>query len=348
MTEKPELHVYKNFDLQDMRMEYQQLRWTRKYNDVSTFELIMAYDQEFYDLLMDETIYQKRGEDEITFYRPDIKEACFMEDINVYDSIVTGETKMIARGKGIENMLSRRVAKLTMSGTVENIVRNLLQNNITVSGDRKILDFEISNLATSVVSQQNVDYKDDVEVLGIINKLVQPLNIGYKVEFDPVGRKYVFILYEGKYDPSVVYDKNHKNVDNEDYYFLTRDYKNIVYVDGAPVGNAKGLYRREYATRTTSGESATVTGGKTLEEKKQVKSADVGIIIRPQFNDTTKQWDYPAFVYLTDWNLGDIITFHSVRLNTEIQENVLQVNEFFGHGEIRIDAVFGTYLPIRR
>ena len=52
----------------------------------------------------------------------------------------------------------------------------------------------------------------------------------------------------------------------------------------------------------------------------------------------------PQFVYLTDWNLGDIITTVNKKLDVKVQKNVLTIEEFYDTTDKSITVTFGDYL----
>lgn len=329
------LRVYKNFSREGMISSFLSLRWNRRYNDTSNFELILVYSKEMFDLLVSGTILEK-GYDtgiETILYKEDIEEACFLQDVNVYTDY-KGLTKIVATGLGIESILSWRVAALEGTYKASAAINKLVNDNFVTAGpERSIGELLIGNLYVNNDETKPYEYKSKTNILSIIKTITQENKIGFRVRFDYVNKTYIFELYQGKHDPHIKYDKEFNNVINEEWFFLSRNYSNTVYVGMTAIGSQTGFKRREGAVSEIKDESISVTANKYLEDKKVVRTASVEI-------DTKSE----QFQYLVDWNVGDIITFMSEELGTKVTQNVVEVHEFYEQGERKIDVIFGDYI----
>ena len=52
--------------------------------------------------------------------------------------------------------------------------------------------------------------------------------------------------------------------------------------------------------------------------------------------------DMRPFVYGTDWDLGDIVTIKSKKLNVSMQKLIEEVTEFYTENGFTLKAVFGS------
>lgn len=318
------LYIYDNFVLQGVIERFTQLRWKRKYNDLNTFELTMPFDKSLFDLIKPDMV----------LYKQDVQEGCFIKNINIYTD-VDSNRRMIITGLGIENILSERTAAITTTNTVSNIIRTVLNTNFINASvtDRNIPEFILGSLEINNNPSETVDYQNKVSCMEIITNLLQPNNIGFRVRMDFNSEEYIFELYEGNYNETIVFTENYGNIVSQDIYFITKDYKNVVYVDDRAIGSGVGINRKETAVNSVKDENATVTGQRVLKNLESKSSVDA------QIDMTSKQ-----FIYLEDWDLGDIVTFKDTALNFIIQQNILEINEFYSVGKKQVDVVFGDML----
>lgn len=330
------IRIYKDFIREGAITSWLELRWLRSYNDLGKFELVVVYDNELFSLITENTELSttQAGTQEALLYKEDVKEAMFIQDINVFtdkDKII----KMRITGVSTAVLLDRRVATLVGTLTPTGAVINLLNNNfITPTNvDRKMNELVLGNISTVIQTSTLLDYSTETSVLVMLSEILKPLNIGFKVDFDFVNNKYVFNLYEGVYSPYIVYDRNFNNIIEEDWYFLSRDYANAVSVGGVFIGSRTGISRRERAISIVKDENIIVTGQRYLAQRTIVRSVEAEI-------DTYSD----QFIYLTDWNLGDIITFRSEMLKTITRKNVTEIQEIYENGNKKVEPVFGDYL----
>lgn len=349
------LIVYKNFIPQEIIINFTQLRWTRKYNDVGFFEMNTFFDAALFEVLTDGTGLTKdlvvnNGvvpiESDCILYKIDIREACIVEDINVYDD-VDGSVRLDVRGRGLEVLLARRVATIQLEALVSITLLQVLNENFVNPTDplRKVDGFSAESLLYSYDAVKKVDYKQKTSVLDIVNALTQPLGIGYKIDYDVATKSYRFLLYQGREDEEITYSSDLNNVVAQDWYFFSKDYKNVVYltseVNGAevtaPIGDVSGINRREVFGVSVKDEDIAVTGARLLDKSNRVRSVNAQIDMLS-----------PQFVYLKDWDVGDVLTFQNADLNAKIVRPVSEVHEFYDTGQRTIDVVFGDYIPFRR
>ena len=320
----PLLWIYEDFDLCGILPAYTQLRWNRRWNDLSTFELRLPFTVENYDLLTKKRV----------IYRRDLDEGMEIVNRNVYTD-TKGERQIIIRGDGVERILDSRVHLLTTEAQVQTVVESVLNQTIInpTDPDRQIDNFILGNMVVQA-NTVKVDVQNRSSVLGIITQIVQPYLIGFKVAYDIEGRQYVFSLRQQLTDNNVIFDKLYKNIVEQDIFELGGGYRNVVYVDSTPVGAGVGIERRETAVARIREEQPAVTGARVLEQQKEVLSIDARI-------DACS----PQYEYLKDWDLGDIVTFRDKDTGIELKRNVLEIKEFYETGRKKLDVVFGDYTP---
>ena len=326
-----DLYIYRDFELQGVVTAYKSLKWTRRYNVVGDFELEMMLTAEDMALLAKDNI----------IYKKDTKEAAIILGRNIFTDAF-GDERLIVRGKFLNKILDRRIASYSGTASLQSIINSMVnQNMISASNPkRNISGMVIKNVTLLNNPSATVEFKN-VELLQAVTTLCQQYGIGFKINYNATAKQYELELYEGLERTDVAFSKQFNNVLDQEYFQDTGSHKNtcLVDIEGAitTVGDSNtGLSRKEvYTTFNTSSTESTVEQGKTfLQSYKQMESMDTVI-------DTNSV----QFLYLKDWDLGDIVTCKNAKWGVTIQRNILEIEEFYDTTGKYITVVFGDYIP---
>ena len=323
-------YIYNNFVLDGVITQYNSVKWVRSYNNVGDFEIEMPLDKHLFSIINTNTV----------IYNKEVKEACFVLNKRVLNDNEGNEIFYIT-GKSMSHILSSRITTYIGTATISSIVTSLLNNNFikATNHKRNIPNFAIETV--NIINNPSISIKyENVDVLTIITEITQQYNIGFKITYDVKNKQFLFKLYEGAEKNTVVFSYDYNNVLEQEYFLDAENYKNTCLVDDngtvTIVNNDNaGLNRYETYTNLSTDSTATATEqGKLFLQQYKINESMETVID----NNT------PQFVYLTDWNLGDIITTVNKKLDVKVQKNVLTIEEFYDTTDKSITVTFGDYL----
>jgi len=269
--------------------------WTTNYTDIGDFELYLPATAKNIDLLVqDRYLY---------------RESDYESDTDTYNNVmIIGKIQLttnveqgnflIVTGESLETILTRRIiwSQTKLSGTVEDGIRQVITDNIINPSiaDRKISDFVLgARQGFGETSTTQVTYDNVAEW---IIEVCATYEYGFKVVLR--NKKFVFELYKGtnrSYSqaetPVVIFAAEYDNLENSDYQYDKKEYKNIALVAGEgeglgrrtkQVGSGSGLGRRELyvdarEVQSNDGEINSNDYGAMLTEKGAEKLAECGI-----------------------------------------------------------------------
>ena len=323
------LYVFEGFELQGVETEYSSLRWTRKFNDAGNFEITMPFTKERLSLFSKGRIVYKKNTDE----------AAFVQDRNIYTD-GRGREHLVIRGAFLAEMLSRRIATYTASASpVTAIEAMVLQNMIAAGNKNRNIPGLVLDACGMSMPQEAVKVENR-EILEAAVELCAGENIGFRVLFDHRNQAYRFRLYAGRQCTDVVFSQQYGNVLEQEYYAETSEEKTTALVDSngsiAVTGDEYvGLDRKEaYAAfRSSEGGSPQSQGNLFLKEYREKESMDTVI------DNNSRQ-----FVYLEDWDLGDIVSCKNSRWDVVIQKNILEIEEYYDQAGRHLTVIFGDYI----
>lgn len=314
-------YVYNSYILDGIIMQYKSAKWIRDYQDAGEFEIEMPFDREYFQMLHEDTlIYNKASDDWGIVTRKSV----------VKDSF--GNVNFSVFGKGLNDLLTRRVTKYKATAKISTIVTELLNQNFIKPKDnnRKISNFSLRSISITNDRTVSVDF-DYTDVLKLISDIAKTYGFGFRVRYDLIAGMFVFEAYEGAENLLVVFSDDYNNVSEQEYLFTTEDYKNTCYVQTDATitivnGGNLGLFRREAFAVGTAGEDS---GAIHLSECKRIENLE-----------TVVNAASPQFSYRQDWNLGDRVTTKNKTLGITMQKRITLIEEFYDETGMNLTIVF--------
>ena len=320
-------YFYNNFELNGLISQYYSIRWVRNYNDIGEFEIELPFDKDIFENINVNTV----------ILNTNINEAGIVLNKTVM-SDNEGNWILNIKGENISTLLKRRIASYVGKDTIGNIIQKLLNENFIspTNNKRKINGFKLGNITISNSEIISIEYENE-DVYSILSEILQKYNIGFKVTFDINNKGYIFDLFEGENKDYVVFSYDYNNILEQEYFSDISDFKNTCIMDNdgtLTVVNDEnvGIDRFETYSTVKSDDTATIEEqGKLFLQKYKLKENLETVI------DTSAQ----QFIYLEDWNLGDIITTVNKRLNITLKKNILKIEEFYDESGKNITVTFG-------
>lgn len=342
-----DLYIYNpNIELQGIIDSYSSLRWRRRFFEPGEFELHCKASAENLDLLREGNI----------IHRLDRQEAAIVEGITIGVSDNGASEEITATGRMGSSMLDRRIITPTInfSGTVEDAMRLLVSNNAIaarpllhlVLGDTKGLTPTCTFQAT---------YKT---VLSVCEVLAKAAPLGFRVRLDVPGKQWIFEVYDGvnrtvtqTARPYVLFSDEFRNITGPEYIRNTTGYANCAVVGGEGDGTNRiivtvdrtgGEGRRELwvdAKDLQKGDLSDADYRAQLAQRGAEKLAEVAKVE----NFSAAAVNTANFVYLTDWDLGDIVSFE--RWGLRLDQRITEVEEVDEGGVFTVTPVCGNPLP---
>ncbi len=314
------VEIYENFVLQDMIYDFEKLSAGQKFRGYGSFNLMMQ-SLEYVDSCKIGRIAVVKDE------------AFLIEDIMKYKDLEQKE-KLHIKGSHINKILDKRIVlqdvTVNKNETYETQIRRLItQNLISTSANRKIPAFALESVRgfTKKPTQDYILKKDSLAK--IINEMCTNADMGYRIEFIPSQKKFIFHLMESEDKTSrIFFSEEYGNATNAELQINTSDSFNVCYLDNngsiSEHGAGSGLERVE---RFVSGSDV----GAAMEELnrgKKKESVICDVLLTEQFE------------YETDWDLGDIVTFSEKKLGFQVERPILEITEIYGR-TFDLEVIFG-------
>ena len=317
-------YVFNDFQLEYILTRYKSVRWLRTYNDLGQIEIEMPFDKEVFSIIKEFTLIFNKEADEWGIV---LSKKVTCDDV--------GDITLVIGGCSLNYLLTMRVANYTGTSTLKSIITGFINNNfINPSDTNRKINLVLGNmdLKNNPSLTVELDYSD---VFSLIKELSQLYNVGFNIKCDIDNKQFVFNLYEGVERKDVVFSQGYSNVKEQEYFFDSQAYKNTCFVDidgniTTVNSSNKGLSRFETYTTGQTDVSATETGRIFLNDYKKTESFDTVI-------DTAS----PQFIYLQDWNIGDIVTTKNSDIDVVIQKNILEIEEYYDDTGRNITVNFG-------
>ena len=320
---------------------YSSLRWRRRFFEPGEVELHCKASAENLALLRPDNI----------IHRLDRKEAAIIEGVSVEGEEIT------ATGRMGSSMLDRRIITPTINfnGSVEAAMRTVVSDNaITARPLPHLVLGSAAGLAPTATFQAT-----GKNVLTTCTALGRAAPAGFRVRLDVPNRQWVFEVYGGvdrsvaQHDrPYVLFSAEYENITGAEYTLNMTGYANYAYVAGQGEGSARvivtvdqtgGEPRRELwvdARDLQQAEGQTDADYRAqLAQRGAEKLAEAGKVE----NFSASAVDTANFAYLTDWDLGDIVSFE--KWGIRIDQRITEIEEVDEGGVFTVTPVCGNPLP---
>lgn len=323
---------------------FSSLRWRRKYFEPGEFELHCAATAENLAALIPGNI----------IHRLDRREAGIIEGVSVAEN--SGVEEITVTGRMGSCLLCQRIITPTInySGTVEGGMRKVVSDNAITARPVAYLALGTAQGYAETCAFQATGKN----VQTTLTALAKASGLGYIARLDVPDRRWIFEVYKGTdksvtqtAGPYVLFSDEFGNIDGPQYTYNEQAFKNYAYVAGEGEGSARvivevdqtgGEPRRELwvdARDLQQGEltlaeyqaQLTQRGLEKLAEAAKSESFEAAAV------------DTANFEYLTDWDLGDIVSFEKWGLL--LNQRITEVEEVYENGVVTITPVCGTPLP---
>lgn len=340
-----DLYIYNpDIELQGVIDGYSSLRWRRRFFEPGEIELHCPATAENLVLLRPENI----------IHRLDRQEAAIIEGVTV-EGTDNGD-EITATGRMGSSMLDRRIITPTINftGTVEDAMRKVVSDNaITARPLPHLVLGDTAGLTPTCTFQ--VTYKT---VLSVCEALAKAAPLGFRVRLDVPGKQWIFECYGGtdrsvtQHDrPYVLFSDEFRNITGPEYTRNSTGYCNYAIVGGegegtdrviVEVDRTNGEPRRELwvdAKDLQKGDLSDADYRAQLIQRGTEKLAEAARVE----NFSAAAVDTANFAYLTDWDLGDIVSFE--KWGIRIDQRITEVEEVDEGGVFTVTPVCGNPLP---
>lgn len=335
---------------------FSSLRWRRRYFEPGEFELHCP-------------VYQKLQEGEtepvnnLSLIRPgniihrlDRTEAGIIEGVSIETPEGSTSEEITATGRMGSSVLDQRVVTptLSFSGAVEDAMRKAVSD---YSISARPLPFMTLGAAIGYTPTCSFQATGKT-VLTVCTALSKASTLGFRARLDVQGKAWIFEVYQGTDHseaqhtlPRVLFSEEYSNIQDPKYAIDTTGYANYAYVAGEGEGSDRviievdqtnGEPRRELwvdARDLQKGDLSDADYQAQLQQRGIEKLADV----QKSEAFSADAIDTANFAYLTDWNLGDIVSMEKWGLR--LDQRITEVEEVFENGTETVTPTCGTPLP---
>ncbi|MBQ9046787.1 MAG: siphovirus ReqiPepy6 Gp37-like family protein [Solobacterium sp.] len=321
--------------------------WNRKYYEPGDFQINCPSIANNMDLLKLGRLIWMRG----------AAEAGVIESIRMEQNAVKND--MVIKGRFLSSYMTRRLIRPTYTATnkkIELVMRELLTNAEAIPlvqlGSLK----DYSEVVTMQATYKNLQEYE--------TKLAKAANIGYRFRPDFTNKTITFELYRGvdrsvaQTDvPRVIFAQTYNNINSATYEENDQLLKTVCYVGGEGEGTDRiiqvvgddtltGLERRELFLNASD---ARKEDGMTDAEYRAVLTERgtnaLNTAAYSQSFECVTEANGTAFVYKTDYDLGDVVTVTKENWGVSANLRITGLTEVYEYGAMKVSPVFGTPLP---
>lgn len=334
------------------------LIWTRRYYKSGEFELHIPPTDDNIKLLKIENIIYKGG-----------NEAGYIaqRELSLNDN---GEEALVVKGFFMTNYLGRRInwTRIIMTGSIENIMRRLVSDNIIKPTDekRKISSIELgslNNLAKKTEYQNSFD-----NIIDCLELLAQEAEYGFGLFFDITNKKLKFNVYEGidrtinqEVNPPVIFSRTFENIYSQNQTISIENYRNTCLIAGTgedenrkmtAINETDGLDRYElFVDARDLSDTETVDG-----VEKEIPWSRYEMLLIQRGSEKLSEYQLSNvfeskvnqtgnFVYKVDFDLGDIVTCHDHLWGITLDTRITEIEEVYEGNKTEINVTFGNNVP---
>lgn len=308
------LDIFQGFQLKTMLFDYDSFQFRRMFRGAGSFSLT----------LNDLTEKENLMEDAVIIARND---AWIVENVHGYKN-VRGEMTLELSGRHINAILERRVVEsftINTTDTIETQLRQLITDHFIspTMAERKMEHFYLAP-EKGIQKKATTTYTlEKMSVLEILNRVCGYSGLGYRLNFYPEAQQFVFEILEGRdLSDQVFFSEEYGNVSEAEVYRESENYRNAGLKNGVWTGTAAGLDRREVI----------LGDEETLSDYGRLISVD-GMVL-----------DTEQFIYLEDWDLGDIVSYLDKTLGFFVENPILEIQETY-EKEVTMEVTFGERVP---
>lgn len=319
------------------------LQWHRMYYEAGNFELHAAPTKDNIRYLQLENL----------IWIPGKPEAGVIESVDIKYSAT--EKDLIVKGRFLESYMDRRLIRPSYTAdnaNTETVMRTILSNAAAIPN---VVLGKLIGITDTI--SFNAQYKS---LLDYEQRLAKSAAVGFRFRPDFEKKTITFEIYQGmdrsadQVDrPQVIFSTDYGNLEQIEYSRDTYSYKTVCYVGQFTDGLATDVY--------TAGDD-TLTGLDRRETWLEVSDVDKSNLTSAQYQAAMIQrgknelWSNKCisstfdssvnpdgnFKYLTDYDLGDIVTIRRPEWGLERDERVTEINEVYENGTFKISPTFGT------
>lgn len=340
---------------------FSSLIWNRKYNSVGDFQLNILFTQELNELLkIDNIIYKDNGEGGYIVSK----------EIKVEDD---GTESIEVKGKFILGYLERRIilGSEDLNSNIIDAVYTLINNNCIECSIERIIPNLIlgEKLDTDISLSKQISYGN---LLDAVKEILQPHEIGLKIDFNIKKKKLILKLYKGinrsinqKVIAPVIFSRSFENVLSQNYLESISSYKNVALVAGAGegekrktllIGEASGLDRHEiYIDARDIQDTKTIEkNGESIEQ--EIPQQEYMNLLETRGKEKLAEYyDSKTFdsiinsnsnlIYKQDYDLGDVVTFFDKKWGITMDTRITEISETYNEQGMNINITFGNDVP---
>lgn len=341
------IHIVENFT---------SLLWKRKYNECGTFTLNAPASEKNIDAFKMGRVVWVQGK----------ADAGLIEGLTIQYS--NGVNTMEVTGRFMPGVMDNRLTNTFLndwtetadlpskffSGRVETIMRDMFTQaasfpNIVLGADNGFTDeVEFQALFKSLLTYEQ--------------NLAKSANFGFRFRPDITNGRFVFEIYKGvdrsenqSDRPRVVFSEEYENLSGATYKNNSQLWKTVCQIGGQSnqtykyykiVGDdtATGYDRRETYYEATDVES----NGLTWDQYVAALIAKGEMVLEQSQDSETFECTVLAngnFVYLRDYDVGDIVTVKKKTWGLEKDLRITEVTEVYETEKPKVELVLGTPLP---
>lgn len=341
-----EIRIYDaGMNFQGIIENQRSLLWNRQYNETGDFELHCPVTPYNIGLLQMGNLVWKKGS----------VDAGIIESRHIEEDADTNE--IIVSGRFLTAYMDRRLIRPTynFSGYAEVAMRTILTNAVaiphvqlgTLQGYTDAIEFQAT-------------YK---RLLSIMQRIAKQVQFGFRFRPDFTNKTITFEVYKGL-DRSmgqsdrarVIFSEDFRNLNKAIFEENDQVYSNICYVGGKGEGEERiyvavgdtestGLERREIFVNGSDVSDENLTENEYLEKLRQ-RGRDKLAECAHYNSVECEAIPYGNFQYLTDYDLGDIVTIKKESWDIAQNLRLSGVTEIYENGTQTISPVFGEPVPV--